>query len=125
MNKLVLNPKNAIDRFGFERAMLVILHYEKYMYVFGMTLTDDKRTIGGSYKAHRDSKVPEKLTCIEVSFRKNEDFLHSLRFIGETRVRIGAADGKYTNDDYKAGRVETVTFEPGEGLIGCEIHHSE
>ena len=93
------------------------------MYVFGMTLTDDKRKIGGGYKAHRESKVPEKLTCIEVSFRKNEDLLHSLRFIGETVVRIGFTDDKWTDDEYKAGRVETVTIEPGEELLGCEMHH--
>ena len=50
-----------------------------------------------------------------------------MNFIGETVVHIGYTDEEREKwgwgDGAKAGRVETVTLEPGEELIGCEIHH--
>ena len=47
-----------------------------------------------------------------------------MTFIGETVLHIGLTDELVRNSaDWKAGRVETVTLEPGEELIGCEMHH--
>ena len=97
-----------------------------------MSMSDGQRVIGGNEllgKADYTAELPKKITRIEVIFRKNEKFMHSMNFIGETVVHIGDTDEKIEkqgyNDRHKAGRVETVTFEPGEELIGCEIHTSE
>ena len=63
------------------------------MDVFGMSMSDGQRVIGGDESdADMTAELPEKLTRIEVIFSKNESFLHSMNFIGETVVHIGLTD---------------------------------
>ena len=95
-----------------------------------MSMSDGQRVIGGDEdEANMTAELPKNLTRIEVIFNKDESFFHSMNFIGETVVHIGLTDEwlekKGWDDGYKAGRVETVTLEPGEELIGCEMHHGE
>ena len=100
------------------------VHYKWTMKVFGMSMSDGQRVIGGDESLPlKTAELPEKLTRIEVIFRKDEWHLHSMRFIGETVLHIGYTDQEHWSDNWKAGRVETVTLEPGEELIGCEIHY--
>jgi len=49
------------------------LHYDPWMRVFGMTLTDGSKTIGGeAWRADETADMPENLTKIEVCFKKHE-----------------------------------------------------
>ena len=60
------------------------------MLVFGMTLTDGTKTIGGDEKyANKTADMPENLTKIEVCLMKNEYNLHHIVFIGSTTVYMG------------------------------------
>jgi hypothetical protein len=102
------------------------LHYNEYMWVFGMTLSTGIRKIGGAEVfARKTANIPTHLTKIEVVFRKDEYNIHHMVFHGETTVHIGRT--KQEDEMFKvgerAGRVERVTLAPGEELLGCEMHH--
>ena len=105
------------------------LHYKKDMCVFGMTLTDGTKTIGGNESwTDETADMPENLTKIEVCFTKHESSFHHIVFIGSTTVYMGLTkeddEGRLKNaTDMHAGRVETVVLAPGEQLLGCEMYH--
>ena len=98
------------------------------MWVFGMTLTDGTKTIGGKEGwANSTADMPENLTKVEVCFRKNESEFHHIIFYGSTTVYMGWTkedDERWTTDCH-AGRVETVVLAPGEQLLGCEMYHDD
>ena len=100
------------------------------MAVFGMTLTDGTKTIGGKYNyLDRTADMPENLTKIEVCFRKGEYGFHNMIFYGSTTVYMGwtKEDDERWKDrpEWHAGRVETVVLAPGEQLLGCEMYHGK
>ena len=67
--------------------------YRRYMLVFGMSMSDGQRVIArDDSDAVMTAELPEKLTRIEVIFTKDEKWLHSMNFIGETVVNIGVTD---------------------------------
>ena len=63
--------------------------------------------------------LPDKVTKIDVIFRKNEWFMFGMVFYGSTVVNIG------WTGELEGRRVETTKFAPDEELLGCEIHHCE
>ena len=97
------------------------------MSVFGMTLTDGTKTIGGDeFYADKTADMPENLTKIEVCFTEAEEDFHHIVFIGSTTVYIGdtkEVDERTKKTDFHAGRVETVVLAPGEQLLGCEMYY--
>ena len=99
------------------------------MEVFGITLTDGTKTIGGYEDwADKTADMPENLTKIEVCFTKDESWFHHIVFIGSTTVYIGITkeddEERWKNHPHlHAGRVETVVLAPGEQLLGCEMYH--
>ena len=60
-------------------------------------------------------------------FRRDETFIHSIVFTGNTVITIGVTDEMTIGFDVGAhrGRVETINFDDGEELLACEIHHSK
>ena len=100
------------------------IHYDKDMFVFGMSLNNGQRLVGGAdWKCSNTVEIPKKLTKIDVIFKKHEKFLYSMIFHGETVAQIGNRHEDWTTDAVKEGRRETVKLEPGEELLGCEMHY--
>ena len=55
-----------------------------------------------------------------MAITKDEKYIHSIRFEGETVLQIGSVDA-HNDDEWKKGRVETFEIEPAEALLGCEF----
>ena len=55
--------------------------------------------------------------------------MHSICFHGDSELTIGRTDELVDmwgyGDQGKKGRVETLTLDAGEELLGCKLHHSE
>lgn len=77
----------------------------------------------------RVSNLPEKITKVDIAFCRDENFLHSVIFHGDTILQIGRSDDLVDmwgfGEDGKKGRVETMVLGEGEELLGCKFHHSE
>ena len=100
------------------------VHYSESMSVFGMSLNDGQKVIGGDeYDCNKTETMPSKLRRIDVIFQSDEQMFHSIVFYGETTLRIGQPEQQSILGDLRGSRVESFVMEPGEELLGCEIHH--
>ena len=66
--------------------------------------------------------LPRGLTEIQVAFQKDEKLVHSIKFVGESVLEIGAVDTDETDKDRRKARVESFVIKSDESLVGCEIY---
>ena len=111
-----------------------MVHFHYSLAAFGMSMNDGQKVICGREAwAEHTAELPEKITRIDMTFRKGEHMLHSIKFIiqidtgEETKEEavILQVGGSYheEKEQEKPGRVATVSLGPNEELFGCELHH--
>ena len=67
------------------------------------------------------AELPARIHTIQIAFRNDERFIHSITFEGEGGSVLSIESDKQED----RGRVETLKLEPGESLIGCEMYCCE
>ena len=66
------------------------------------------------------AKLPSGIRRVEMAITKDEKYIHSIKFEGDSDLQIGSVDAR-DDDRWKKGRVETFEIQPAEAFLGCEI----
>ena len=93
-----------------------------YLAKFGLIANDGK--ISAKFDAPVD--LPLNIHTVKTVFTKNELYIHSIRFEGDTVLSIGRDDEQsIQKKEYEMSRIETFKLGTHETLLGVELFNDQ